>query len=209
MAFNSRDNALYSPGWPFQSSIKSRARHSRRTVRLEVLEPRRVLAASVVDGLLDITGSAAGDDVVRIAPLDLVPPNDSNKPIPCFDVAGGLGDDRIELDVIVPGDGRTREFILDAGSGDNTTLIRFGDGTQGQVPPAGAAIRTSYRSGAGRDTFKLDYDGPIGIDFDLIAASGAGDDALDVRLAPVAPGVEPPTPTRNRRFSRKSGSRPD
>ncbi len=112
-----------------------------------------------------------------------------------WDISTEAGDDHIDVRSAVTGG--TQLWRIDAGSGANATRIIFGDGTGGKTPPQGTRIDADYRSGNGNDRLAVCFAGPLEVEFNLLATTSGGNDAVDVKIQPVAPQGQLPTPNPN------------
>ena len=131
-----------------------------------------------------------GDDVIDFSAVMGVEP-EPFLPHVKLEVAilAGDGDDALHLDAVTGGGSAEAVYRLDAGDGDNEATLRFGDGAKGaRLPEGGSEVRTEYRSGAGHDAVSVEYSlfredsTPLRAhQFQLDAATGGGDDAVDIR----------------------------
>ena len=182
-----------------RAALRSWFRHRpvRRRFGLEALEPRLLLSADLMpaEGVLEIFGTEA-DDTVLIREVEAQ--SDAGSRLEVLFNGQGIvydledlrtvkldlsgGDDQLDIRVDTP-----LEWSIDVGEGDNTTLIRFGDGEHGARPPSGASnIAVEYRSGSGNDQVALELTHVVQQD-DAPAATvalsfltGLGADAVDV-----------------------------
>lgn len=139
-----------------------------------------------------------GDDSLRIAPIQFLQ-DDRFPTAPAVFVTGGEGSDYITVVASVGGVGHARDYLVDAGDGDNETVLRFGDGTDGQRPMPGTSLNVEYLSGDGNDGVRVNYLGPWEVNLKYVLNSGGGDDGVNVNVSPVsANSDEPPGPNDNR-----------
>ncbi len=92
-------------------------------------------------------------------------------------IAAGAGNDVVELEDVLGGDGE-RSYAIELGDGDNQTAIGFGDGIRGARPSTGTRnVTGSYRSGAGTSSVILDSEivEPLVSDFTIDYGPGQGD----------------------------------
>ena len=98
-----------------------------------------------------------------------------------WDLMLGEGNDRTNIETLIGDSFADAHYRVDAGAGDNETVIRFGDGQHGRRLPVGETnIVAEYRSGNGNDSVTFDWlvhlDRPLVIDVD--ADTGAGNDQI-------------------------------
>lgn len=92
-------------------------------------------------------------------------------------VAAGDGDNVVQLEDVIGGDGE-RTYAIDLGDGDNETTIRFGDGARGRRPATGTRnVTATYRSGSGANSVTLDSEvvEPLASDVTIDYGAGQGD----------------------------------
>lgn len=112
-------------------------------------------------------------------------------------VVSGAGADVVDLEYVLGGDGDV-SYALDAGAGDDSASIRFGDGLRGARPATGQRTVTgSYRSGGGSDAVELGADviepvtSTVSVDFETGQGSVVGRYALDLPAPDPQSGAQP------------------